>query len=92
MQQFFAFEGDGKFVSFSHRQLARDVIGILFRTNVMGFLKHILLGDIGQSIDIVDQERALNTYAATQVKISRSSASTHLNQARRIQELQQQCG
>lgn len=57
----------------------------------MGFLKHILLGDIGQSIDILDQQRAISAHAATQEKISRSNASTQLQQTRRIQELQEQC-
>ena len=86
-----AFAGHGKIVPFSHRQLEWNVVDLDSDTNVMGFLKHILLGDIGQSIDIMDQQRAISTYAATQEKISRSNASTQLQQTRRIQELQQQC-
>lgn len=57
----------------------------------MGFLKHILLGDLGQSWDIVDQQNEQQKLAQANAEIRRKSASQQALQSQRISELENHC-
>ena len=57
----------------------------------MGFLKHILLGDLGQSLDIVEQQNEQQKLAQANAEIRRKSASQQALQSQRISELEDHC-
>jgi hypothetical protein len=48
----------------------------------MGWLKHILLGDLGQSIDIMDAKEAMAGQAALQIQQSKGVVGANLEIAR----------